>query len=113
MDYQPSCWSATFAGVWGALGMVPFELWMDHHQSTSVLVNNLLWLAAFVVFLAVPGYFFVIGQNSGPFSRTWFLDPEQRNKNATVIRRMLCWFLSAALFGSLWSIGLTYILRSS
>lgn len=112
MDYEPSCRSASVAGVWFALGIVPFELWIDHHQSASGLINNLLWLIASVVFLVAPSYFLVIGQNTGPFSRTWFLDSEQRAEYAAIVRRMFCWFLAAAIFGSLWSYGLTYFLTS-
>lgn len=112
MDYEPSCRSASIAGAWCAIGIVPFGPWLDDHQSFSVLANNLLWLVAFALFVAVPGYFFVIGKDTGPFSRTWFLDPEQRAEYATVARRMFCWFVSAGVFGSFWSYGLTYFLRS-
>jgi len=108
MEYQPSNRSASIAGIWCALGMVPFEHWMNVHANKDVLVNNMLWLLFFAIFLAIPVFYLVIGRNTGPFSQTWFLDPVERAQYAVVVRRMLCWFLSAGIFGSAWSLLLSF-----
>ena len=95
--------SAALAGAWAVLGLIPFEFWMDDHSPDSVVAHNVLWLAALAVFLFVPFYFFVIGR-SPTFSRTWFLDGEERKAYGAIVRRVLVWFLSAGVCGSIWSI---------
>jgi hypothetical protein len=95
--------SAAIAGAWAVLGLVPFEAWIEHHSFLSVAVHNVLWLAAIAVFFAVPSYFMVLGAGQEPFRRDWFADPEQRARYAVVTRRMLVWFFSAAVVGTIWS----------
>jgi len=109
MELRASNLSAALTGMWSALTLVPFDAWMEHPRSSSVLSNNLLWLAGMAVFFLVPAYYFVIGSDSGPFTRFWFTDPEQRKRYAIVAKRMLVWFLSAAVTGTLWSLAFSYL----
>ena len=95
--------TAAIAGVWAVFGLLPFESWMEHQKTSSVLLSNSLWLVAITVFLFVPAYFFVIGRGSAPFSRTWFLDRAERARYGVIVGRMLVWFASAVVFGIIWS----------
>lgn len=108
MEMVPSQRTAALAGVWCVFGIVPFEHWANQ-QHMSTLEHNIAWLVAVATFLVVPGAYFVVGRDNEPFSRTWFLDPEQRARHSVIARRMLWWFLSAAIFGSIWSGLLSYI----
>jgi hypothetical protein len=95
--------SAAVAGAWAVFGLVPFERWMDHHKISSVLEGNLLWLAAAAFFFFVPSYFLVIGSGNAPFGHTWLLDRDERARYGVIAKRMLIWFLSAAVVGAVWS----------
>ncbi len=101
MDAAPR--SAAIAGAWAVFGLVPFEAWMDRQQAFSVTVHNVLWLLAFTIFVAVPGYFMVLGAGQEPFRRDWFTDPEQRARYAVVTKRMLVWFVAAGMVGIVWA----------
>jgi hypothetical protein len=111
MQIQATIRSATYTGMWSALGIIPFEWWIDHHKNFHVLLSNALWLVAIAAFFFIPFYFFVIGQDAGPFTRLWFLDRTQRQAYFVVVKRMLYWFLGAASFGAIWSIALSFILK--
>ena len=65
--------------------------------------QNVLWLLALAVLLFVPGYFLVLGRDTEPFGRTWFLNSDERARYGVVLRRMLVWLLSAGVVGLLWS----------
>lgn len=95
--------SAALAGAWAVFGLVPVDAWMERHVALSATLHNLLWLMAIAVFFAVPGYFMVLGSGQEPFRRDWFMDAEQRARYAVVTRRMVVWFLSAAVVGTIWS----------
>ena len=77
---------------------------MGHHKAGSVLLHNLLWLAATAVFLFVPAYFLVVGRGNTPFNITWFLDRAERARCGVIVGRMLVWFASAVAFGLVWSL---------
>ena len=108
MELKASNGSAALAGIWSALTLVPFDTWMEHHRSGSVLTANLLWLAGAAAFFLIPAYYFVIGRDSGPFSRLWFTDPAERTRYAVVVKRMLIWFLCTATVGVFWSLAFSY-----
>ena len=78
----------------------------------DVLATNLITLSFFAVFLLVPMYYFVIGTNTGLYSRYWFLDPKQRAAYWVISKRMFCWFAGAAVFGAIWSLIFRVVLRS-
>ena len=103
--------TAAIAGAWAVFGLVPFEMWMEHHKSGSVLLSNLLWLLALLVFFLVPAYYFVLGQATEAFDRLWFKDPEERARYAVLVKRMLIWFVTAGVVGSLWSLLLSFLVR--
>lgn len=65
--------------------------------------QNVLWVLALALLLFVPGYFLVLGSDTEPFERTWFLDSSERARYGVVFRRMLIWLLSAGVVGLLWS----------
>ncbi|WP_140653124.1 hypothetical protein [Rhodanobacter glycinis] len=86
---------------------------MSHQKGGhDVLTTNLISLLVFVVFLIVPGFLFVIGTNTGVYSRFWFLDPKQRAAYWVISKRMFCWFAGAAVFGAIWSFTLWVALRA-
>lgn len=70
--------TAAIAGAWSVLEFVPFDAWLDHHKSISVLSHNVTFPVVGVVFLFIPVYFLVIGKGNEPFSRSWFLDKAER-----------------------------------
>ncbi len=84
----------------------------QHKGSQDVLVTNLISLSFFALFLLAPMYYFVIGTNTGLYSRFWFLDPEQRKAYWVISKRMFCWFAGAVVFGAIWSLTLWVVLRS-
>ena len=96
--------TAAIAGAWAVFGLLPFESWMQHHGTTSGLLNNFLWLVVLAVFLFVPSYFFVVGRGNARFSRTWFLDRAERARYGVIVVRMLVWFASAVVFGLVLSV---------
>ena len=108
MDIEPSQKTAALAGIWCVFGGIPFDHWLDQ-QHMGTLENNIAGLAAAAIFLFIPVIYFVIGRNNEPFSRTWFLDPEQRARYSVIAMRGLCWFFSAAVFGVIWSSLLSYV----
>jgi len=84
----------------------------QHKGNHDILVTNLISLSFFAVFVFVPAYYFVIGTNTGLYSRFWFLDPEQRKAQWVISKRMFCWLGGAALFGVFWSLALGVVLRA-
>ena len=108
---EASSKTAAFAGIWSALGFVPFDAWLDHHKAISVLEHNVTFLVVGAAFMFIPVYFLVIGHGNEPFSRTWFLDREERARYGVITRRMLVWFISAGAFGLLWSLVFGVVLR--
>lgn len=76
---------------------------MERHAVISPLEQNALWLLAMVVLLFAPGYYLVLGQDTEPFERSWFLDSAERARYGVIARRMLVWFLSAGVVGLVWS----------
>jgi len=101
--------SAAVAGAWSAFGLIPFDAWLEHHKSISVLSYNLLFLLAALVFFFLPAYFLVIGKGNEPFSRTWFMNREERARYWVIVRRMFVWFLSAGAFGAVWSLIFSFV----
>jgi hypothetical protein len=112
MDIVASPKSAAIAGAWSAFGFVSYEALLGHHKFRYVLTYNVASLAEFVVFLVLPMYFLVIGRDSGPFSRSWFLDAEQRARYGVIVRRVFVWFLSAAAVGAMWSMLFARVLQA-
>lgn len=101
MKLVPTQKTAALAGAWASFGLIPLEHWMDQrHMST--LQHNVLMLCMMLVFLFVPALYLVIGRDNR-FNRTWFMDPEERARYWIVFKRMLCWFMGAAIFGTVWS----------
>jgi hypothetical protein len=110
LQTHPTHRTAVYAGAWSA----PWDQWLSHHKGTQdVLATNLISLCFFAVFLVAPGYFFVIGNNTGVYSRFWFLDPQQRKAYWVISKRMFCWFAGAATFGAIWSLTLWAVLGNS
>ena len=65
--------------------------------------HNVLWLFALALLLLVPGYYLVLGRDTEPFGRTWFLDSDERARYRVVFYRLLVWLLSAGVIGLFWS----------
>jgi hypothetical protein len=103
MSIVASTKSAAIAGTWSAFGFVPFDAWLEHHQIGSALAHNVALLGVALVFLFVPGYFLVIGRDNEPFSRTWLFDAEECARYGAIAKRMIVWFVSAAVTGLIWS----------
>ncbi|MGQ3055391.1 MAG: hypothetical protein ACT6S0_26685 [Roseateles sp.] len=111
MQIEASNRTAAVAGAWASFGLVPFERWMTQHHIDSVLAHNLLWASAATVFFILPLYFLVLGHGSEPFRRAWFIDPADSARYAVTAKRMLAWFVSAGIVGSLWSSALSLLAK--
>jgi hypothetical protein len=109
LNLQPTQKTAAVAGAWTVLGFVPFEMWMERHGPASTIASNILWLAAFAIFLFLPVYFLVFGKHK-PFQRDWFINKEERARYGVIVKRMFIWFVSAGAFGAAWSGLLNYFL---
>ncbi|WP_431262606.1 hypothetical protein ACQ859_21085 [Roseateles chitinivorans] len=103
MNIQPSLGTAAAAGAWLALWGVPFELWLDKQEGLSTLQSNLLLLGFGLFFFLLPAYFFVLGRGE-PFEWDWMFDPEERARQAVLVKRMGAWFLSGGVVMAIWSI---------
>lgn len=101
MRIEPTNRTAAITGIWSSLGLVPFEAWIEQAKFGSVLTYNLTWLSGAGVFFFLPVFFFVVGRNTGAFSRAWILDPKERAEYWIVVKRMLVWFVSAGAAGVL------------
>ena len=97
MDIEPSYRTAAGAGLWSALGLVAFDVWLDHNKSASALSNNLAWFLVLALFLYVPGYFMVIGAGSARFGRAWLSDAAERRRYLAVVKRVLVWLVCAGI----------------
>jgi hypothetical protein len=105
--------TAAIAGIWSSVGLVPFDTWVEQAKTGAVLTYNLTWLLVAAVFFFVPIFFFVIGRNTGPFSRTWILDPSGRAEYRIVVKRMLVWFVCAGVTGAVVSAAISYAGKSA
>jgi hypothetical protein len=54
-------------------------------------------------------YFYVLGHQQTPFGWAWFLSADERLRYWVVIKRMLAWFVSGAVFGTVWGLVLDAI----
>lgn len=67
-------------------------------------MQDAMWLLIFLVFFAVPGHFLVFGKRARRLQRDFLSNPEERARQAEVVKRLLVWLVSAGLVGSLWSL---------
>lgn len=95
MSIKPSNRTAALAGVWCAIGFIPYNAWEEHNKLASVTTHNLAFPIFAIVFFMVPFYFLVLGHGSKGFDTTWFLQREERSRYLVVIKRMLSWFFAA------------------
>src|SRR5271154_4579116 len=107
MTSEPSYRTSALAGVWAALGLVPYDLWDRAHNSSHDFPGSLLFLVVIAVFLIIPGIYLVLGHRFAPFRRTWVADPLERARYGMVARRMFIWFISAVVAGVVWSLVLS------
>jgi hypothetical protein len=91
--------TAAIAGAWSVIGLLPSEPWLERTKTASPLLNDLLFLLLFAVFLAIPMYYLVIGKGSAPLKRTWLFDSTERGRYGVVAKRLAVWFLSASATG--------------
>ena len=98
--------TAAAVGAWSGFGLASVQAWLDFHKSMPPLSRDVLWLLIFLVFLGIPGHLFVFGRDAKPFQRNVFSDPEERARQAEVIKRLFVWLVSAGLVGTLWSLAL-------
>lgn len=103
--------TATAAGAWSGVGMASAQAWLDHHDAMTAHSEDLLLLLAFVVFLALPGYWFVFGRGARPFTRDVMSDPAQRARQGAIFARLFVWLVSASASGTAWSLALMAMLR--
>jgi hypothetical protein len=97
MQITPTSRTAVFAGIWSSTGLTLFEAWVEQAKFGSVTTYNLTWLTGAALFFFLPTFFLVIGQNTGAFSRSWFLDPAKRAEYWIVVKRMIVWVVSAGM----------------
>lgn len=96
--------TAALAGAWAGFGVASVQAWLDHHASMSTVSQDVLWLATFLVFLAMPAYLFGLGRGAQPFRRELLPDHEARSRQAALSKRLFIWFVCAGLVGVLWSL---------
>jgi hypothetical protein len=101
MRITPTYRTAAIAGMWSATGLGLLDTWTHHANFASVGMSNLVWLSGAALFFLVPVFFLVIGARTASFSRTWFLNPQERAEYWIVVKRMIVWFLSAGATGLL------------
>jgi len=106
MNFEASQRTAAGVGVWSGFGLASVQAWLDVHKSMPALSQDVLWLFMFLVFLGVPGHLFVVGRGAKPFRRDFLSNPEERARQAEVIKRLFVWLVSAGLVGTLWSLAL-------
>ncbi len=94
MSIEPSNRTAALAGVWCAIGTIPYEAWEQHNKLASVTSHNIAFAVFAIVFLIVPAYFLVLGHGTKTFDTTWFLQREERGRYLVVVKRMLSWFFA-------------------
>ncbi len=97
MNVEPSYRTAAGAGLWSAIGLVAFDVWLDHNKSVSALSNNLAWFLVLALFLYVPGYFLVVGAGGARFGRAWLSDAAERRRYLGVVKRVLVWLVCAGI----------------
>jgi hypothetical protein len=93
---QPTWKTAILAGAWGAAGAITVQMPTVRMLLDSVQPSVQLWIGA-VVFLLLPFY---IGVSGFPFSAERARMKEDGPARAALFAggRMICWFLSAAVF---------------
>jgi hypothetical protein len=92
--------NAALAGVWSALGLIPFEAWAKA-QNLGTAAHNTLWLVVVSMFLLVPAFLFVMGpwwqraEFKQQFTRAYWVEFGKLGV------RVLCWLLSAGTTGAI------------
>ncbi|MDN4060354.1 hypothetical protein QPK31_19275 [Massilia sp. YIM B02769] len=89
--------TAALGGIWSSIGLTLFEAWSEQATFGSVSASNLASLTSAALFLFLPVFFLVIGQNTGALSRSWVLDADARAEYWIVVKRMFVWFVSAGM----------------
>ena len=103
MYSQPTPASAALAGIWTGIGFVAFKVMSDKAAEDSLLNNDLVWLAVFAIFLAVPAIYFVFGRRGLGLSKNWINVPEERARYFLMVKRMGVWVASAAASGAVFA----------
>ena len=96
--------SAALAGIWTMFGLVPFNAWMEARIGTEGALPYVLWALALAVFLFIPGFFLVLGSDAESRNPFWFRDPVERAKQMEVFKRLLAWFVGAAVMLLVWKV---------
>lgn len=102
MILNPSYATAAIAGVITSVGMMTYELLAARLEVQDK--SGVMWILATAVFLALPVYVLVLGRGSKPLSAQWLKDPEERQRQWRIIRRLLVWLATAGAIMSLWSL---------
>lgn len=92
--------TAAIAGVWSSVGLVASDPRIEHVKFGAMLTYNLTSLLVAAVFFFIPVFLFVIGFNTEPLSRAWFLDPGERAEYWIGAKRMIVWFVCAGVTGA-------------
>ena len=87
--------SAAVAGLWSGIGLSLPASWIAATGLQARFSENTLSVLVGVLFFLLPVLLLVIGRREGSIGVLWFLDPEQRKLQASVVKRMLLWFLCA------------------
>lgn len=101
MNNQPSNRTAAMAGIWTALGVLPFVAWSEGGVFSSALAENAAWLGVAAVFIFLPAVYFVVGRDGRRFSRDWVNNPAERARYMALITRMAVWIATAGVVGGL------------
>lgn len=96
--------TAALAGIWTMFGLVPFNAWVEARIGTEGALPYVLWALALAVFLFVPGFVLVLGMDAESRNPFWYRDPVERARQMEVFKRLLAWFLGAALMLVVWKV---------
>jgi hypothetical protein len=105
--------TAALAGLWCAVGLVPFDALYWSRGEGRGFVGVLAVAGVLIVFLAIPFTVFVLGQQEPRLSRWWLFDSAEREMMVPFFRRAFIWIISMAAVGSLLSLTLPKLLPLS
>jgi hypothetical protein len=92
---EPSYRSAAFAGLWSALGLVPYDAWLHHDAAHAATYGSVGWFVMLGLFVYLPGYHLVFGRGATRFGRDWLSDAAERRRYLEIVKRLLVWLVVA------------------
>ena len=96
MTVEPTYRTAFLAGLWSSLGLALFYFWLEHNETVSPLVRNVVWFVVLGLFIYLPGYYVVVGASASRFGRNWLSIASERQRYLAIVKRIALWLALAA-----------------